>query len=911
MGKFRRRFSLFLAVCMLAGLFPATALAAGEDAAPETYIVEAASGTVVATGSFFVDDGAAWRLYSDGTLVVDSGVIMSGGGWSVSSPWNAHRDAIRRIHFTGPITAGASLAGLFSALGTLEEITGLTYFDTRNTTDMRSMFSSVGVDELDLSSFDTSNVRYMDSMFSVMWNMDSLSRLDLSSFSMRNLVSGANMFQGQNRLRVLILGPNFAFPGNADLPAITNLGDFSGNWRNVGHHGNIDMPLGFHTLTSQQLQRQGALGPGGLGDIWVWQTRENIGLELVASGTVGAGGAAWLLLNNGRLDVSEGTINWSGGADGQQSPWHDYRTRISNINFHGPITAGPNLRGLFAGLGNLDTIVGLNQFNTRAATDMRHLFAQTSRLRAADLSSFDTRNVTNMSGMFQETGVGGLDLSGFNTANVTHMTDMFSGTANLVSLDISSFDTANVTDMRNMFSGASNLARLDLSHFNTQNATSMEQMFAGMSRLRQITLGEQVVFQGDVGVPAPPQDNTHTGRWRQVGTGTPENPIGRFVFTPWEFSNLYTGDYMVGTYVWQRGGRRHERFMQGSANSAGQWSFRPTAQITRAEVAAILVRTLVDGFDGTARTTTAFSDVEGHWAHSYIAWAADHGIILGDAGRFRPNNNVTRQEFAAMVARAIIGRENIPAGGTISSADADRIPSWATDYIYAAYSNVWMRGDTHNNFNPQNNLTRGEAATVISRALGRGITTAESIASVRSNMMNFVDVTNPDSWFYYYVAQVANTHEFRVDTRTVWTQVTPPPQPPPPPPPPRDPVNIQPLLGANFNNVRASLGAVDWTSTHQNTRTYAFDTDIIVWVENGIIVNVIMQYEGASSRTHFHFNGLNGNSTRAQVRNALGTPSHSSQDQFGWVYSYWPADRSILILFDTNDRIQSITYSRW
>ena len=44
-----------------------------------------------------------------------------------------------------------------------------------------------------------------------------------------------------------------------------------------------------------------------------------------------------------------------------------------------------------------------------------------------------------------------LDLSSFDTKNVTNMRDMFSLCKNLNNLDLSSFDTKNVTDIRSIF----------------------------------------------------------------------------------------------------------------------------------------------------------------------------------------------------------------------------------------------------------------------------------------------------------------------------------------------------------------------------------------------------------------------------------------------------------------------------
>jgi hypothetical protein len=55
-------------------------------------------------------------------------------------------------------------------------------------------------------------------------------------------------------------------------------------------------------------------------------------------------------------------------------------------------------------------------------------------------------------------------------------------------------------------------------------------------------------------------------------------------------------------------------------------------------------------------TQTQFSDVpSGHWAREFITTLADRGIIAGfPDGTFRPNEPVTRAQYAAMVRSAFV-----------------------------------------------------------------------------------------------------------------------------------------------------------------------------------------------------------------------------------------------------------------
>ena len=78
-------------------------------------------------------------------------------------------------------------------------------------------------------------------------------------------------------------------------------------------------------------------------------------------------------------------------------------------------------------------------------------------------------------------------------------------------------------------------------------------------------------------------------------------------------------------------------------------TFRPNAQITRAELATIIAR-----FANLDVNTKTFSDITGHWAQKSIELAAGNGWINGYTdGTFRPNNKITRAETFAMINRVL------------------------------------------------------------------------------------------------------------------------------------------------------------------------------------------------------------------------------------------------------------------
>ena len=108
--------------------------------------------------------------------------------------------------------------------------------------------------------------------------------------------------------------------------------------------------------------------------------------------------------------------------------------------------------------------------------------------------------------------------------------------------------------------------------------------------------------------------------------------------------------------------------------------FVPNGNLTRAEAAAILSR-LTEGFaeDGTYPAAPYSDLVSGAWYVKYINFAADKGIVNGRTdGTFDPDANITRAEFATMIANfAKIAPVDTAAVST------DVAGHWAEGYIAA------------------------------------------------------------------------------------------------------------------------------------------------------------------------------------------------------------------------------------
>jgi uncharacterized repeat protein (TIGR02543 family) len=85
-------------------------------------------------------------------------------------------------------------------------------------------------------------------------------------------------------------------------------------------------------------------------------------------------------------------------------------------------------------------------------------------------------------------------------------------------------------------------------------------------------------------------------------------------------------------------------------------TFRPNANITREEAMAMLQRAAkVAEFAGTTGTLTGFTDAGrvSAWARTSAAFSVGSGLIAGDGGLIRPQDNITRAESAAVILRLL------------------------------------------------------------------------------------------------------------------------------------------------------------------------------------------------------------------------------------------------------------------
>lgn len=146
---------------------------------------------------------------------------------------------------------------------------------------------------------------------------------------------------------------------------------------------------------------------------------------------------------------------------------------------------------------------------------------------------------------------------------------------------------------------------------------------------------------------------------------------------------------------------------------------------------------------GVTATGTTFSDIKNHANKAAIEELASRGIINGmGKGTFAPNKTMTRAEFAAIVTRAL----GLAAKDTKAFTDVPS-SKWYAGYIGTANSSGIVNGVGSGKFNPDGTITRQEAAAMVARAAKLcGLDPSMDEAATKDMLAQFGDYRSVASW---------------------------------------------------------------------------------------------------------------------------------------------------------------------
>lgn len=152
-----------------------------------------------------------------------------------------------------------------------------------------------------------------------------------------------------------------------------------------------------------------------------------------------------------------------------------------------------------------------------------------------------------------------------------------------------------------------------------------------------------------------------------------------------------------------------------------QDEFRPDQAVTRAEFAALLARAL--GLKADVASMHSFTDVHtGDWFEGQVYAAAEAGIVSGyDDQSFRPDQLISRQEMAVMIYHAM-QFAGFNDGGTSQKAafaDEQKMEAWAKESILAMAGMQIVDGVGSDLFDPTATATRAQSAVILNRMLSK------------------------------------------------------------------------------------------------------------------------------------------------------------------------------------------------
>lgn len=165
-----------------------------------------------------------------------------------------------------------------------------------------------------------------------------------------------------------------------------------------------------------------------------------------------------------------------------------------------------------------------------------------------------------------------------------------------------------------------------------------------------------------------------------------------------DYSDMPTGwSNAAMTYAVNNG------YIQGSNGK-----LNPQGLATRAQVASIFARVLK--LENKA-DLSSYTDVNAsQWYYDDLAKAVDTGLFKGSDNKLRPNDNITREEVMAIIARAYdLTGEN---ANLSAFTDGSDVSSWAVNAVSALVENGIVNG-SNGKLNPKNNITREEFAQLL------------------------------------------------------------------------------------------------------------------------------------------------------------------------------------------------------
>ncbi|MBP1995413.1 S-layer homology domain-containing protein [Paenibacillus eucommiae] len=168
---------------------------------------------------------------------------------------------------------------------------------------------------------------------------------------------------------------------------------------------------------------------------------------------------------------------------------------------------------------------------------------------------------------------------------------------------------------------------------------------------------------------------------------------------------------------------------RGFVSGVSSDRFEPNRSITRAEAIKMLMSLLRhvgvtrSGASETIGNVQSFSDVPTNaWYASDVLLSAQIGLAVGDNGKFRPLDKISRQELVILLVRTFelcgLGSADVAAlADATAFRDWNEVAPWAQDSLKKAIARGWITGTPEGRLLPDSFATRAESAAMIVRLM--------------------------------------------------------------------------------------------------------------------------------------------------------------------------------------------------